>query len=840
MRGYRLKIARFVLAMAAVILAACLPASAVTNRATSLNFGELRTLAQTSYYSAASLFVLTFATPEQKTFVITKLGEDGSSGALEALAEIAMTSDKKDLVDQAFKLLLVARPLSADALSMIADFSVDERLKNSASKARGTKQVDLKDSEPPFRFKQLLDQIDLGFASGLVKRADDLKAIFDIKEDLTNGSRFVIQSWFLKRILSLQKSDDRERQIRFDLLLNEISMYLSRPVQVVKIETPGEFETFKSSLISPLAYLQDEMKFSKGLSQAKPIRLQISANMNEAVQAFSNSFRSFDQKIETLNSVNFFDLLANAQTAGGLFRLRLKAQSVNEKLAQLRELSNRFEQQYQSLQTVGTKLTESKAFAFGNPAEQRFFELLISHYFATFSFEETANVMKAVIERPDQQSGAELFHLMVMYAGPQMQKLLQVVARREGISPELSRTFQKLEDGGFSSAWERIGPNFDKPPVGTKWIALDRTARVGSMAETYKGKILITEGKHSGEEVTVAARSLKSYIRQRVEREAPRLQELARVMDNDPILRQYNFALVAPMMNDVMQMSFSELEVGLTTESQQTGERLYPSTVSLKNGVELKFVTPQTFESSNPDVIYSSWLKGEKFETFAMKDRALATEVAEATTFHWIETALFNERFFHADLHQGNIKILKTGATTISVGFLDFGMVGRLTLRERSTLIKLSLATARKSNAALIAKYLFELSDKRENKISLADLTKEARVYLTVKHDSELTMDNWINWGLSKGLKAPTNITAFGRGLSAIEQLMKDNGSKRPLAQMVKDVALEHKRELAPDLLAFLKDSVVSSVAESAQKIRTVSLSRKLKSLLRCETLFLN
>ena len=423
---------------------------------------------------------------------------------------------------------------------------------------------------------------------------------------------------------------------------------------------------------------------------------------------------------------------------------------------------------------------------------------MISHYFSTYTFEETADVMKAVLERPDHQTPNDLFHLMVMYAGPQMQKLLQVVSRRPGISPELQATFKKLEESGLGSAWENISMNFTEPPQGTEWIKLDRTPRVGSMAETYKGVVRTADGSA----VTIAARTLKANIRARVEKEIPRLIELGRVLDADPVLRRYDFPRVGPAMDDVMSMTKAELDVAETTRNQIEGEKIYSASKVLKSGLKIEFQTPKTLVASNGDVTYATWLKGESFEEFVRKDPSIAVQLAEATAYHWIENALFKQRFFHADLHQGNMKVSERAPGDYIIGLLDFGMVGRINAAERSTIIKLSLAAVRNKNPSLIAQYLYELSEKSKNTVTLEELRVEAAKYLSLNKGPLLTMDIWIGWSMSRGLKLPRSITAFSRGIGAMEQLTVASGSKKWLADMVKEVAMKHKLELAPDLRA--------------------------------------
>jgi hypothetical protein len=197
-----------------IVLNVQTPAHAATKNANWLKIGEVRQQAESSLYSAAALFVLTKASADQRAMVISSLADDGSVKALEALGEIAAISEHADVAQLAFDALIAKRPGSARALNLIAQTTYDETRRQQATEA--AKGLPLNAHAPARARARLMsfDTIDLGFAQRYLSPEDFTRHLV-INEDLTNGARFQIQTWFLKRLLSLQNVSPDEKQKRY-------------------------------------------------------------------------------------------------------------------------------------------------------------------------------------------------------------------------------------------------------------------------------------------------------------------------------------------------------------------------------------------------------------------------------------------------------------------------------------------------------------------------------------------------------------------------------------------------------------------------------------------------
>jgi predicted unusual protein kinase regulating ubiquinone biosynthesis (AarF/ABC1/UbiB family) len=483
-----------------------------------------------------------------------------------------------------------------------------------------------------------------------------------------------------------------------------------------------------------------------------------------------------------------------------------------EKRKIIREITEMFETNIKKLRNISSELIRSGNVKFENSADQRFFELLLSEYYSEIPREMAKNVLKKLIESPDKNSPMDIFRHMVLYSGPQMQKLLQVLGRNEGFSPELRKVFGQVEENGLEFPWEQIAHKFTDPPVGYEWVSLNRQSFVGTMAQTYFGIVR----DRNGNSVEIAARTLKPGIADELAEEKPRLEKLARTIDQDPLLRRSDFPLITPILQDVEEMAKEELDVGLTENRQRQGEK-YKSTVKNKDGLQIEFITPETLNSSQNGILYSTWLPGEKFDSFQEKYPVEAVAVAEAIAEKWIETAFFSELFFHADLHQGNMKIRRISATQIQVGFLDFGMAATIDQASKSLLVRLGIELVGKCSARGIAEYIWQLSDSSQNLVSYSKFVEEIEKRLP--KDNSRSIAAWLRWSLSKGIKLKKNINAFSRGLCAIEQLLIAGKSAFTASDLMLKVARSFKWDLTKLGASYLKDQIRPSLRiEEIQK----------------------
>lgn len=468
----------------------------------------------------------------------------------------------------------------------------------------------------------------------------------------------------------------------------------------------------------------------------------------------------------------------------------------------LEGFTSKLEVQLKDLQNVAERILESGEIKFEKAADQRFFELVIRGYFSNLSREKAKNILKAMLERPDRVSTKDIFRLIVLHADPYIQKLFQAVARRPGFSSELQDIFAELEDGGLPVPWEKVEKKLGRAPKGYTWIKLDRIPWVGTMAQTYPGKVKDAKGRV----VDIVARVIKN--REETTQDLPaarqRMVDIAKLIDSDPLLRKSNFPLVQPIVDDVVKWAEDELDVSMTRENQREGAKNYSSKVTV-NGVTIEFVSPVTLKSANPEVIYSTRIFGDKFPEFKAKYPKLAATVAEEIAKKWSETAMFGDLFFHGDLHPGNLKVRMVNSKTVQVGFFDYGIAGTLKPEYPSIFARLQIAATTKAPSELIAKYIWLLSDPRRNSISLDLLTDQVVVVRKTKARPVGAID-WLSWALSIGLVLEENINILIRGYQTVESLLLISGSQKTFEELNFEVGVKHMGEAMVILAAASSD----------------------------------
>ena len=136
-----------------------------------------------------------------------------------------------------------------------------------------------------------------------------------------------------------------------------------------------------------------------------------------------------------------------------------------------------------------------------------------------------------------------------------------------------------------------------------------------------------------------------------------------------------------------------------------------------------------------PDLVTVQVLTMERFRGFKADDVAgIATTTLDPEVYlrkglrAWLMTMML-DGFFHGDAHAGNLMLMPpNGAYPASVGFLDFGIIGRFTDLQRAQVMRYVLAFSAQDYTALagVMSEMSALTQKVDNDALVKDL---ARVY---------------------------------------------------------------------------------------------------------------
>jgi ubiquinone biosynthesis protein len=261
-------------------------------------------------------------------------------------------------------------------------------------------------------------------------------------------------------------------------------------------------------------------------------------------------------------------------------------------------------------------------------------------------------------------------------------KLGQLLSiRPDLIPPEYCQEFSRLQDSvepeSFETIVETIEQQFHKP-INELFTHVDiRPLGSASIAQVHKARL------RSGKAVVVKVQ--RPDVRQKFEEDIDILKYLSRKFEKH----------IADHI-DPMQI-IEEFE---KYTKQELDFKIEGANVDLLRATTNKIphiVIPKVFwEYTTKKVLTMDFLDGVKISD--IKQKNLRTQVAERLIDSTL-TQVFERGIFHADLHPGNILLLRNN----DIGLLDFGIVGRVDKRTIELGVKLY--------QAIIARDEYDIAD---------------------------------------------------------------------------------------------------------------------------------
>ena len=278
--------------------------------------------------------------------------------------------------------------------------------------------------------------------------------------------------------------------------------------------------------------------------------------------------------------------------------------------------------------------------------------------------------------------------------GPSFIKLGQLLSTREDIlDPNLIKELKLLQNKvigiDFSEAKKIIERNLgrniedvfeslEEEPIGTASIGI-----------VYKGKL------KTGEEVVIKVRR----------------PDIQKIINNDFEIIAFIVSQIEKVSNDFKYLGASraiddffksiQLEINFLIEAMNC-EKLR---VNLKKiDTDDMFVIPQVFtEFSTSEVLVMELLDGKPFNEIGdlKNETPKLDEMMQRSVRMFIHT-LLADGFFHADLHGGNFFLLKDD----KIGLIDFGLMGNLSKKNRTSLVAILLALVTNNYENLVYEFL--------------------------------------------------------------------------------------------------------------------------------------
>ncbi len=479
-----------------------------------------------------------------------------------------------------------------------------------------------------------------------------------------------------------------------------------------------------------------------------------------------------------------------------------------------------------------------------NTAEVVVLSKLLKSYFKNLPQYQKTEILYRISQMPLNSSPIDLFLVMIQSAGPQLQKLVQIMGRSEQIPDEFKIIFQKLESQVRPVAWWKVARALKENGVDLKnFIYFEHSpVGVGTMAQTHRAQYI----DKSGDRVDAVIRILKPGIAKDLEMDHQVLIKATKEIDEDPEVQKFKLPSLADLVEDLHQSVVEELDFAVTVKNQTAAREFYKRSeiISFDNQkMTLEFNVPRTSMYAVKDVMIQDLVIGKKpgKEYAAYKElypdlyRVVSEKVAEV----WIEEAFFKSGFFHADLHQGNILSLVTDEA-VTVHILDFGMVGQLSQQLRKSALLLALGI-KLERADLIAEHFLKLSKMNNDQITYPRLKNLVQTRIDqIANDSKLgsSLEAWTAWALDQGIEIQYEFLKLNRGLTAIEGMLVDSRSTLSFQQIAQRVALKNKFYVTGLMLRDAKLSL-----DNYKKLATTIFGKnddqsKIKGPLQCLSLF--
>lgn len=461
--------------------------------------------------------------------------------------------------------------------------------------------------------------------------------------------------------------------------------------------------------------------------------------------------------------------------------------------------------QLSTLHESSHKALESLHHIEGQNKNEQILLLLIKELFASY-FEQLPLTTKKAIAFQMIVEGSPLstqrkLEILIMHSGPQMQKLLQVVAQQSGFPEDLQKLFKKLESQARALPGWYVKKIIQDAKFDFEILNLElKPLGVGTMAQVHRAKIKTREGAIKN----VVIRFLKPGIAEAVEHDHRILQNIASKVDQNPEFINLGAPQLSPLVEDISNTVRDELNLQRTILQQIEAQKAYEKTeiVEINNSkYTLHFQVPEIIAAPEPFVV-QSMAHGQKIdkEALAWTDTMpeLKKVVIENIANLWVEELLFKGGLYHSDLHQGNFLVQVTDPE-IRVSILDFGMGGKINSEMQKTLIRLGAALSIQ-NPEAIGEFLWHLTINTEEK-SKSEFKQQVLIRMNELRASKdqrklESVAEWLTWTINKGYQLNYHMINLNRGLLILERLLAESKSSKNITSIARHIGSKYPKKV--------------------------------------------
>ncbi|MEZ4293600.1 MAG: AarF/ABC1/UbiB kinase family protein [Polyangiaceae bacterium] len=358
--------------------------------------------------------------------------------------------------------------------------------------------------------------------------------------------------------------------------------------------------------------------------------------------------------------------------------------------------------------------------------------------------------------------------LVLIDLGPSFVKLGQIASTRPDILPaEWIRELKKLQDEVPPLPFEDIKAAVESSlgaPIADVFDRFDeKPLAAASIGQVHRAVL-----RHETGPKEVVVKIQRPAVRETVARDLELLHMLAGLIER-AIPESKIYSPVA-LVDQFERAITSELDFKLEAEHSERFSKNFA-------GKEVARFPTVYKQATTNRVLTLEFFDGYKIYD-AVRDRGFAGPEIAKVSVGIIIKMIFEDGFFHADPHPGNLFIMGTPAKP-SIGFIDLGMVGRLSPEMREKTVDLMVAAVRQDYVG-IADALYAIAtptkkvDMRAYRAEVAMLSEK---YLgkPLKEINLSAMIGDLVYGATKyGLEIPPDFLLVGKALMTVEGVGKE------------------------------------------------------------------
>jgi len=362
----------------------------------------------------------------------------------------------------------------------------------------------------------------------------------------------------------------------------------------------------------------------------------------------------------------------------------------------------------------------------------------------------------------------ERVRLVAMDLGPSFVKLGQIASTRPDIFPpdwivELKKLQDEVNPLDFSDIKTAVEASLGAP-IDDLYERFDqKPLAAASIGQVHRAVLRHPDGPKD-----VVVKVQRPGVRATVARDLELLHALAALVERTiPESRIYSPTALVDQFDRAIT---SELDFTLESEHAAKFGRNFAGHPNVR--------FPHVYkEASSKQVLTLEFLPGLKVYD-AIRDRGFIGERIAKTSVGIIIKMVFEDGFFHADPHPGNILILGEPEKPV-IGLIDLGMVGRLSPEMRDKTVDLMVAAVRQDYMA-VADALYAIGtptkkvDMRAYRAEVAELSEKYLGRPLKEIDLSAMISDLVRGATKYGLEIPPDFLLVGKALMTMEGVGKE------------------------------------------------------------------